>query len=213
MKLYDYWRSSAAYRIRIVLNLKGLAYEHVPVNLLKAEQRGGAHLARNPLGLVPALELDDGALLTQSMAICEYLEETHPEPAILPKDPLARAQARSFCTDISGEMHPLYNLRVRKYLSEDLSHPAEVVDQWYRHWTVWGLNALEETAQRLPDRGGYLFGDEPGMAEAFLVPQFYNAHRFDIDVSSFTRLGEAYENVKDLPAFKQAEPEAQPDAE
>ncbi len=213
MKLYDYWRSSAAYRMRIVMNLKGLAYEQESVNLVTGENRSAAHLARNPLGLVPALELDDGTLLTQSMAIAEYLEETHPAPALLPADPVARAQARAFCFDISGEMHPLYNLRVRKYLAEELKQSGDVVDAWYAHWTTWGLTALEETAKRLPKRGAFLFGDAPGLAEAFLVPQFYNANRFKIDVSPLTRLNAAFDAVKDLDAFKRAEPEVQPDAE
>ncbi len=213
MKLYDYWRSSAAYRLRIVMNLKGIAYEHISVNLVTGENRSEAHLARNPLGLVPALELDDGTLLTQSMAMCEYLEEIQPAPAVLPGDAIARAQARAFCFDISGEMHPLYNLRVRKHLAEELKQSAESVDRWYAHWTSTGLAALEQTAQRLPNRGAFLFGDTPGLAEAFLVPQYYNANRFNIDVSGFTCLNAAFDTVKDLPAFKQAEPEVQPDAE
>lgn len=213
MKLYDYWRSSAAYRMRIVMNLKGVAYEHVSVNLLTGAQREADYLARNPLGLVPALELGDGTLLTQSMAIAEFLEETHPMPPLLPSDPVARAQARAFCFDISGEMHPLYNLRVRKYLASELKQSEDAVNAWYIYWTTWGLNALEETARRLPKRGAFLFGDEPGLAEAFLVPQFYNANRFKIDLSSLTRLNHAYDAVKGLDAFKRAEPEVQPDAE
>jgi len=213
MKLFDYWRSSAAYRMRIVLNLKGIEYEHVSVNLVKGEQRSAEHLARNPLGLVPALELDNGTLLTQSMAICEYLEDVHPDPALLPADPIARAQARAFCFDISGEMHPLYNLRVRNYLSDELGHSGEVVDKWYAHWTTWGLIALEETTRQLPKRGDLLFGDAPGLAEAFLAPQYYNANRFNIPLGDFPRLNAAFDAVKDLPAFEAAEPENQPDAE
>lgn len=213
MKLYDYWRSSAAYRVRIVLKLKGLEYEQIPVNLAKGEQRDPAFLARNPMGLVPALELSDGSLVTQSMAIAEYLDETYHHNGIFPQNSFALAEARAFCLTIVAETHPLYNLRVRKYLVEEMGHSDDDVTKWYAHWSLEGLSALEKMAENLPDRGEFLFGHKPGFAEACLVPQFYNCQRFGIDLSHLPRLTAAYNAVKDLEAFKAAEPENQPDAE
>lgn len=216
MKLYTYFRSSAAYRVRIALNLKGLDYEAVPVSLLKdgGEQLKPGYRAINPLGLVPALE-DAGALLTQSLAIVEYLEETHPAPALLPESPVERARARAFAHGIACDIHPINNLRILKYLRGPLGQGEEQVQAWIRTWVETGLNALERMVDRpgqgLSD-GRFCFGAAPGMADLCLVPQMYNARRFGCDLSGCPTLVAIDAHCRTLPAFAKAAPEAQPDA-
>ncbi|WP_119679909.1 maleylacetoacetate isomerase [Indioceanicola profundi] len=217
MKLYTYFRSSAAYRVRIALNLKGLGYEAVPVHLLKD---GGEHLrpeyrAINPLGLVPSLE-DAGNLLTQSLAIVEYLEETRPEPALLPKDALARARVRAFAHGIACDIHPINNLRILKYLRGPLHQGEDQVQRWIRTWVETGMNALERMVDRpgrIPQEGGrFCFGDTPGMADLCLIPQMFNARRFECDLSGCPTLVAIDAHCRTLPAFADAAPENQPDA-
>jgi len=210
MKLHGYFRSSAAYRVRIALNLKGLGAEHLPHHLRKGEQRAPAYLALNPQGLVPALEDDAGAILTQSLAIIEWLDETHPNPPLLPKDPLRRARVRAFALAIACDTHPVQNLKVLARLRELGLAEEKVLD-----WAGWvnreGLSACETLVAREP--GPFCFGDTPTLADLCLVPQLGNARRFGVDVSAFPRLLGAETAAKALPAFVDAAPEQQPDAE
>ena len=210
--LYGYFRSSAAYRVRIALNLKGLAYEQAPVNLVKGEQRGEAFLARNPQGLVPALVTDEGRVLTQSLAICEYLEECHPTPALLPEAPEERARVRALAQLVACETHPLNNLRVLKYLVGELQVDDEAKLAWYRHWVTTGFDALEAMLTREAGSGDFCHGDTPTLADICLVPQLYNAERFECDLSAYPTIQRITDNCRALPAFRQAAPEAQPDA-
>lgn len=206
--LYDYWRSSAAYRVRIALNLKGVAYEQKSVNLVSGEQGEADYRNKfNPQGLVPALVID-GAVLTQSLAIIEYLEETRPEPQLLPGDPARRAAVRAMAQAIACDIHPLNNLRVLKYLKGELQKDQAVVGAWYSHWIVEGFSALEQQA------GGssFLSGSEPGLADICLVPQMYNARRFNVDLDPFPQLLAIDEACRALTAFEAAQPENQPDA-
>lgn len=212
MRLYDYYRSSAAYRCRIALNLKGLAYDSVPVHLREGAQRSEDYRAINPQGLVPALTLD-GGVLTQSLAIVEYLEETHPNPPLLPAQPAARAAVRAFALAIACDIHPLNNTRVLQYLRRDLGQQEESVNRWYRHWVEQGLAACEVLLARVGRRGEFCFGETPGLAEICLVPQLYNARRFDCDLSACPTLLQIDAACAELPAFAEALPEAQPDAE
>ena len=210
MKLYSYHRSSAAYRVRIALNLKGLDYAYVPVNLLKGEQKGGAYLARNPLGLVPALESDDGDLLTQSVAILEWLEESAPAPALLPEDPLQRAQVRALVNTIACDIHPLNNLSVLNYLKNNLQAGEEQVHQWYCTWVQRGFDAIE---QALSGSGGdFCFGPAPTLADVCLVPQVFNAERFQVPMASYPNIRRVADHCHSLDAFARAAPGAQPDA-
>jgi maleylacetoacetate isomerase len=211
MKLHTYFRSSAAYRVRIALNLKGLAYEPQPVHLLKdgGEQNAPAYRATNPLGLVPTLHTG-GAALTQSLAIIEWLEETHPTPRLLPDDPLRRAQVRAFALTIACDIHPLDNLRVLQYLRRRLGQPQEAIDTWFRHWIAAGLPALEAMAQA--GSGPWCFGAEPGLADIVLIPQLANARRLDCPLDAFPRLLRAEAAAASHPAFMAAAPAAQPDA-
>lgn len=215
MKLYDYWRSSAAYRVRIALNLKGLSYEHVSVSLVAdgGENLKPAYRALNPQGKVPSLQLDDGTVLGQSMAIIEYLDETHPSPALLPRDAIARAKARAFALTVACEIHPLNNLAVLKHLEATFGTDGKGKVAWMGHWMVEGFAALEEGLKRRDWQGPFLFGDAPGIAEIFLVPQFYNARRWGIDLSPFPLLVKADDAARGVKAFQDAEPDAQPDAE
>lgn len=212
LKLYSYWRSSAAYRVRIALNLKGVAYESESVHLVKdgGQQRQVAFRMLNPQGLVPVLVLDDGAALTQSLAIIEYLDEILPEPRLLPGDALARARARALSLSIACDIHPLNNLRVLQYLKRVLGQEQASVDTWYRHWLVEGLAALEEQAD---PTGPFLCGEHVSMADLVLVPQLYNARRFACDLAPYPRLRAADAACASLPAFIAALPENQPDAE
>jgi len=211
-KLYSYWRSSAAYRVRIALNLKGVAYEQQPVHLVKdgGQQRQASFRILNPQGLVPVLVLDDDAALTQSLAIIEYLDEILPEPRLLPGDALARAQVRALSLAVACDIHPLNNLRVLQYLKRVLGQDQAAVDSWYLHWLVEGLAALEEQAH---PSGPFLCGAEVTMADLVLVPQIYNARRFRCDLAPYPRLLAADAACAALPAFIAALPENQPDAE
>lgn len=209
MTLYGYYRSSAAYRVRIALNLKGLDYEQVPVNLLDGEEQGDAYRAINPQGLVPVLEVA-GRRLSQSLAILEYLEETHPQPPLLPDDPLDRAEVRSLADLIACDIHPLDNLRVLKYLQDELQVDSDDRNRWYRHWIAQGFAAFEARLSGLGSRD-FCFGDAPGMADVLLIPQIYNARRFRLDMSAYPRIEGIERHCLALPAFERAIPERQPD--
>jgi maleylpyruvate isomerase len=210
MKLHGYFRSSAAYRVRIALNLKGLSADHLPHHLRKGEQRDPAYLAINPQGLVPTLQDDRGVVLTQSLAIIEWLNETHPEPPLLPADPLRRAQVRAFAMVVACDTHPVQNLKVLARLRE-LGLPDEQVTGWAAWANREGLTACETLITSV--RGPFCFGAEPTMADLCLVPQLANARRFGVDVAAFPRLLKAETAAKDLKAFADAAPERQPDAE
>lgn len=209
MRLYDYWRSSSAYRVRIALRLKGVDYASVPVNLRQGVQRTLDYLAHNPQGMVPALEVGEGTL-TQSLAILEWLEETHPRPPLLPAEPWARAQVRSLALLVACEIHPLDNLRVLQHLRHRLGLEEREVDAWYRHWVVEGFAALE---RRLAATAGtYCWGDAVTMADLCLVPQVYNARRYACDLEPFPTILRIDAACRKLPAFAEASPERQPDA-
>ncbi|WP_445004848.1 maleylacetoacetate isomerase [Halomonas mongoliensis] len=210
--LYGYFRSSAAYRVRIALNLKGLAHDQAPVNLVKGEQRGEANLARHPQGLVPSLVTGDGLVLTQSLAICEYLDETHPEPPLLPADPAGRARVRALAQLVACEIHPLNNLRVLKYLVGTLEADEAAKLAWYRHWVAEGFQALEAMLSREAGSGDFCHGDTPTLADLCLVPQVFNAERFECDLTAYPRIRRITANCRALDAFAQAAPGAQPDA-
>ncbi|UBR51675.1 maleylacetoacetate isomerase [Halomonas sp. FeN2] len=210
--LYGYFRSSAAYRVRIALNLKGLEYDQIPVNLVKGEQRGGEHLARNPQGLVPSLVLDDSSVVNQSLAICEYLDEVHPEPALLPVNALERARVRALAQSVACEIHPLNNLRVLKYLVGELGADEAAKLAWYHHWIAEGFTALEATLSNDPSSGDFCHGDTPTLADICLIPQVYNAERFECDLSAYPTTQRIVTNCRSLPAFEKAAPAAQPDA-
>jgi len=209
MKLHGYFRSSAAYRVRIALNLKGLGAEHLPHHLRKGEQCAPAYLAINPQGLVPALE-NGGAVLTQSVAIIEWLDETHPNPPLLPQDPLRRAKVRAFALAIACDTHPVQNLKVLARLRE-LGLAEEKVQDWAAWVNREGLSACETLIRDEP--GPFCFGDVPTLADLCLVPQLANARRFGVDVSAYPRLLAAEAAAKALTAFANAAPEKQPDAE
>ena len=210
IKLYSYWRSSAAYRARIALNLKGLDHEIVPVSLLpgEAEHRKDAYRARNPQMLVPFLE--DGDFSTgQSMAILEYLEETYPEPSLLPDDVQQRAAVRSFCNSICCDIHPLNNLRVMQYLKGDLCVSDEQYNAWYAHWISEGFKAAEIIATAFAGEGPFVFGKSASLADTCLIPQAYNARRFKVPLDEFPRLVAITDACNELDAFVRAAPEQQ----
>ncbi len=210
MKLYNYFRSSASWRVRIGLALKGLAYDYLPVHLARNEQFGAAFAAQQASQLVPALVLDDGQCLGQSLAILEYLDEVHPEPPLLPQEPLARARVRALAQDIACDIHPLNNLRVLRHLKGELGHTQEEVDAWYRHWIATGLAVVE---RRLATSArGFCFGDAPGLADCLLVPQVYNAQRFDCPMDAYPTVMRVNAACLALPAFASSRPEACPDA-
>ncbi|MDC7712658.1 maleylacetoacetate isomerase [Vogesella sp. LYT5W] len=209
--LYGYFRSSAAYRVRIALNLKGLAYAQAPVSLLRGEQRGADYLALNPQGLVPAL-LDKGVLLTQSLAICEYLDEAYPDSArLLPDSAVARAQVRAVAQAIACDIHPLNNLRVLNYLKAELGQGEDARNGWYRYWVATGFAALEQ--QLAGSAGLCCFGDTPTLADVCLLPQVFNAQRFAVDMDAYPLLARIAANLDALPAFADAHPSRQPDAQ
>lgn len=212
MKLHGYWRSSTAYRVRIALGLKGLSAEHVPVHLVRNEQNDPAYKALNPQGNVPTLIDDDGHVLTQSLAICEYLDEIHPHPPLLPSDALGRARVRAFSLAIACEIHPLANLRVLKHLTGTMGQSEEAKLEWYRHWTAVGLEALEAMVAGHPGTGAFVHGDAPTLADVCLVPQMYNARRFDVDLTPYPTLVRLDAAAREVPAFAAAAPENQPDA-
>jgi maleylacetoacetate isomerase len=217
MKLYGYFRSSASFRVRIALNLKGLTYESVPVHLVKdgGQQFSPEYLQLNPDGLVPVLvdEATGGDALTQSLAIIEYLDETHPEPPLLPANPVDRAYARSLALTIACEIHPLNNLRVLRYLVREMKVPEESKDAWYRHWCEKGLASLEKILARDERTGTFCIGETPGLADCLLVPQIANAQRFNCDLSGMPTLMRINAACMQLEAFARAAPAAQPDAE
>lgn len=212
MKLYNYFRSSASFRVRIALALKGLPYDYIPVHLVKGEHKQDKYAAVSASGLVPTLELDDGRLLSQSMAIIEYLDETHPQPPLLPADAVGRAQVRALAQFIACEIHPLNNLRVLKYLVRDLKVEEEAKNTWYRHWVRTGLESFEKELQRLP-AATYCWGDTPTLADCCLVPQIFNGQRFNVDFSGLPRTMAAFDACMKHPAFQQAQPSACPDNE
>lgn len=214
MKLYSYFRSSAAYRVRIALNLKGLPYEIVPVHLLRGggEQLSEQYRQINPDGLVPALSFDD-VTLTQSLAIIEYLDEAYPEPALLPQAPLDRAFVRSLALSVACDIHPVNNLRILRYLVRELKVGEDDKNAWYRHWCQQGLEALEATLSRDKRVGRFCYGDTPTLADCCLVPQVANAQRFDCDFSVLPTVARINEACLALDAFANAAPARQPDAE
>jgi len=213
MKLYTYFRSSAAYRVRIALALKRVPWTPEFVHMLRGggEQHSARYRTVNPQGFVPALE-DDAHILTQSLAICEYLEERYPDPPLLPTDPLARAYARSVANAVACDIHPLNNLRVLKYITGPLHHSDDEKLVWIRHWIDQGFTGIEAEVSRAGRAGDFLCGDEPGLADAFLVPQIYNARRFDCDLKKFPTLLRIDANCAALPAFQSAHPDKQGDA-
>jgi maleylpyruvate isomerase len=212
MQLYSYFRSSAAYRVRIALNLKGLAYATEPVHLLKdgGQQLLPDYTRLNPLALIPTL-VDGPAVLTQSLAIIEYLEETHPIPPLLPPTPIARARVRALALSIACDIHPLNNLRVLRYLKRELNLPDDARDAWYLHWVRTGLLALERMLAESSETGAYCHGGTPTLADICLVPQVFNARRVDCDLSAMPNIVRIDAACRALPAFERAAPENQPD--
>ena len=209
LTLYGYPLSSAAYRVRIALALKGVKASTVNKQLRRGEHRQKDYLKINPQGFVPALELEDGTVLTQSLAIMEWLDESHPPPALLPAEPRARARVRSLCQLIACDIHPLNNLRVLQYLESTLALAQAPRDEWYRHWIATGFAALEDALGRDASRGRFCFGDQPGMADACLVPQVYNARRYSVDLTPYPRIVAIDAACRELPAFENAAPEKQ----
>ncbi len=211
MKLYTYFRSSASYRVRIALNLKGLDAEMIPVNLLKGEQKEEQYTKLNPQGLLPSLVTDDEQLLTQSLAIMEYLDEMHPLPPLLPKDPVEKARVRALSYAIACDIAPINNLSILKYLKEELNVSDEQKMQWIQHWIAKGFTALEVMLQDKAT-GTFCHGDTPTMADCCLIPQIFNAKRFECDLSPYPKIIQIVENCEALPAFAKAHPSKQPDA-
>ena len=221
MKLHTYFRSSASYRVRIALQLKGLSYDSVPVHLVRGEQKAAAYASHVGDALVPALVTDEGHWLTQSMAIIEYLDETHAETPLLPRDALGRAHVRALAQMVACEIHPLNNLRVLKYLVHEMGASDEAKTGWYAHWVRSGLEAFERQlalldAERMADGlppSEFCWGDAPTLAECCLIPQIFNAQRFNVNLDGLPRLMGVAERCNALPAFQQAHPSACPDAE
>jgi maleylacetoacetate isomerase len=212
MKLHNYFRSSASFRVRIALELKGLDYEYLAVHLVKGEHKSDQYAAVSASGLVPTLETDDGERLSQSMAIIEYLDETHPQRPLLPPDALGRARVRALAQLVSCEIHPLNNLRVLKYLVREMKVEEEAKNTWYRHWVRTGLEMYERELSRLP-AATYSYGDSPTLADCCLVPQIFNGQRFNVDLDGLTRTMAAFEACMRHPAFQKAQPSACPDNE
>ena len=214
MELYTYFRSSAAYRVRIALNLKGLKADYRYLHLVKdgGQQHQPEYLALNPQGLVPAL-VDKGHVLTQSLAIIEYLDETHPQPPLLPKDAPGRARARALAQIVACDIHPVNNQRILKYLEKEFRADEAARSKWYRHWIVEGFNALDKLLGSSPATGKFCHGDQPTLADICLVPQVFNARRFKIDLASFPAIERINATCLALAAFADAAPDRQPDAE
>ena len=210
MKLYGYWRSSASYRVRIALALKGVEVKHIAVNLREGEQGQGAHITRNPQGYVPVLELEDGTQLRQSLAILDYLDATFPEPALMPRDAVMRSKILAASLVISSDISPIQNLSVLKYLSAEYGQGDDGVKAWAAHWISKGFTALEEIAQDYDTP--FLMTHEPRFFECCLIPQVYNARRFGVDMDAFPKLKAIDAACNALPAFIQASPENQADA-
>jgi len=211
IKLYSYFRSSAAYRVRIALNLKSLPYEYLPVHLVKGEQRDERYRALNPQALVPML-IDDRETITQSMAIVEYLDETVPEPPLLPATPEARARVRAIAQAIACDIHPLNNLRVLKYLTGTLGVSEDAKNAWYRHWIELGLAALEAQLAADSRTGAFCHGEKPTLADVCLIPQLANARRYAFSIDAYPTLGRIESHCLSLDAFARAAPARQPDA-
>jgi len=209
MKLYNYFRSSAAYRTRIALNLKGVTYETVNVDLRapSSDQQKPDYRAINPQALVPALSVED-TTIAQSLAIIEYLDETHPDPPLMPRSPVNRARVRAMALAIACDLHPLNNLRVLTYLRSPLGHDEETVNTWYRHWIAVGFGGLEQEARRATGDGRHMFGPSVTVADIYLVPQMYNARRFKCDLEPYPTLRAICAHLESLPAFVKAAPEA-----
>ena len=201
--LYDYWRSSASYRVRIALNLKGVAYRSVSTSLLDGAHKAADYVARNPQGFVPMLSID-GHDLTQSLAIIDYLDARYADPPMVSSDPAERAATLAQAMVIAADIHPVNNLRILKYLKNELGHDQETVDRWYRHWIAEGFAALETMAPAT----GLFGGHQPNLADVCLVPQVYNARRFDVDMSAFSNLERIDSACNEMEAFKIAAPEA-----
>jgi maleylacetoacetate isomerase len=214
MKLYTFFRSSASFRVRIALNLKNIPYDQAPIHLRRGggEQLMAAYKAINPQALVPALE-DNGSILTQSLAIIEYLEEKYPQPPILPTDPADKALVRSMAMVIACEVHPIQNLRVLNYVKATYNQTDAQVNQWAQHWIDLGLAALEQMIGAQSKRGKFCFGDSPTLADICLIPQLGNARRYGCDLAKYASILEIEKNCTALPAFVNAAPEKQPDAE
>jgi maleylpyruvate isomerase len=212
MKLFGYYRSSSAYRVRIALNFKGLSRENTFVHLRRQEQCAPSYRQISPFGLVPALE-HDGRVVSQSLAIIEYLEELHPRPALLPAKPEDRAFVRSIALSVACDIHPLNNLRVLNFLKDGMAVDTPRRDQWYAHWIAVGLSALDESLARDSRVGTYCFGETPGLADICLVPQIYNAERMHCDLGGYPTLRRIVAAARTHPAFVAAEPDRQPDAE
>ena len=212
LRLYSYWRSSASHRVRIALQLKGLDYEYVPIHLVAGggEQYSAAYRALNPQSRVPSLETADG-VLTQSMAIMEWLEETYPDPSLLPHDPMQRARVRAMAQIMVADVQPLQNTSVTRYLQEKMRQDEVAVEEWRRHWVARGLAALEEMLSRAP-AGDWCVGAHPTLADACLLPQCASAHRFGVDTAAYPRIARIEKACNANAAFQRAAPQAQPDA-
>jgi maleylpyruvate isomerase len=214
MKLYGYFRSSAAFRVRIALNLKGIPYDQASIHLRKSEQRRPDYLALQPQGLVPVLETDDGDVLIQSLAIIEYLDETHPEPPLLPGHPAARARVRGLAQAVACDIHPIDNLRVLRYLTHDLRQDEKAVEIWFNHWIKVGFDGIERILAEDGQTGDFCHGDTPSLADVSLVPQVFNAQRYpSFDMRPYPTIRRVFANAMKLDAFERARPEKQPDAE
>ena len=212
MKLYGYFRSSAAFRVRIALNLKGLSCEQAFIHLRRGDQNEAAFRAVNPQGLVPALETD-GHILIQSLPIIEYLDESHPEPPLLPPDPAGRARVRGLAAMVACDIHPINNLRVLRYLSRHLGQDETGIAAWYNHWIETGFRAIEALLTPEQGTGRFCHGDAPGLADICLVPQVYNAGRYRLDLTPYPTIARVYRTCLEHPAFAAAHPDNQPDRE
>jgi maleylacetoacetate isomerase len=212
MQLYSYFRSSASFRVRIALALKGLAYDYVPVHLVKNEQLNAPYNTLSPTQLVPLLK-DGDALISQSIAIIEYLEETHPQPPLLPGDALGRARVRALSLDIACEIHPLNNLRVLRYLTRSLKVSEDDKNRWYSHWVETGLEAVERQLAGNPATGRFCHGDTPSMADVLLVPQIFNAQRMACRLDTVPTVMRVFDECMKLDAFTHSQPSACPDAD
>jgi len=213
MKLYGYFRSSAAFRVRIALNLKGLDYEQAFIHLRKNDQRSGEYLSINPQGLVPAL-IDGGPVLTQSLSIIEYIDETRPKPPLLPADPVGRARVRSLAEAVACDIHPIDNLRVLQFLSRQFGHKEPDIETWFNHWIELGFEGIEKTLASDGKAGKFSHGDAPGLADICLVPQVFNARRYpSFDLRPYPTIMRIFDECMKLDAFQRAVPEKQPDAE
>lgn len=211
MKLYGYWRSSASYRARIALNLKGLAWEYAAVDLLRGESAGAEYRKLSPQAIVPTLE-DGGLVIPQSLAICEYLEERYPNPPLLPRDPGGRARVRAIALAVACEIHPLANRRVQQYLGERFHLGEDELGEWSRHWTALTFGAIEQMLAGSPSTGRFCHGDSPTIADICLVPQVFNAQRFKCPLDGCPTIVRIHDACQKLDAFDRARPERQPDA-